>query len=227
VNGPWTLLSLGFLLGMRHATDSDHVVAVTTLISRERRVGAAALLGALWGLGHTATLMAVGLPVVLFGLVIPERLGLSLEFSVALMLMLLGVWNLAEFLRHLHAKKAHDHALVIEAGAEPFGKRRALRSVAVGVVHGLAGSAAVALLVLTQVNSVSWAAFYLALFGAGTIAGMAAVTVTLALPLSLLAARSRGLIAHFGWISGALSLAFGLFLVYRIGFVDGLFLARR
>src|SRR5688572_1041196 len=87
VNGPWALLSLGFLLGMRHATDSDHVVAVTTLISRERRVGAAALLGVLWGLGHTATLMAVGIPVVLFGLVIPERLGLSLEFSVALMLM--------------------------------------------------------------------------------------------------------------------------------------------
>jgi high-affinity nickel-transport protein len=211
---------------MRHATDSDHVVAVTTLITRERRVGAAAMLGALWGLGHTATLMAVGLPVVLFGLVIPERLGLSLEFSVALMLMLLGGWNLAEFLRRMHAKQAHEHAHLPELGAQRLGRRRALRSVAVGVVHGLAGSAAVALLVLTQVNSVAWAAFYLALFGAGTMAGMMGVTAALALPMSLVAARSRGLSAHFGWISGALSLAFGMFLVYRIGFVDGLFLAR-
>jgi high-affinity nickel-transport protein len=227
VNGPWALLSLGFLLGMRHATDSDHVVAVTTLVSRERRVRGAALLGALWGLGHTATLMAVGLPVVLFGLVIPERLGLSLEFSVALMLMLLGGWNLAEFLRRLHVNQTHDHALVQEPEAPLLGKRRALRSMAVGVVHGLAGSAAVALLVLTQVHSVAWAAFYLALFGAGTMVGMAAVTAALALPMSLVAARSRGFLAHFGWLSGALSLGFGLFLVYRIGFVDGLFVPFR
>lgn len=226
MNGPWALLSLGFLLGMRHATDSDHVVAVTTLVSRERRVRGAALLGALWGLGHTATLMAVGLPVVLFGLVIPERWGLSLEFSVALMLMLLGAWNLAEFLRHLHVKRTHAHTLAQESDAPLLGKR-ALRSVAVGVVHGLAGSAAVALLVLTQVNSVAWAAFYLALFGAGTMAGMAAVTAALAVPMSLVAARSRRFIAHFGWISGLLSLGFGLFLVYRIGFVDGLFVAWR
>ena len=224
MNGPWALLTLGFLLGMRHATDSDHVVAVTTLVSRERRVVGAALLGAFWGLGHTATLLAVGLPVVLFGLVIPERLGLTLEFSVALMLMLLGGWNLTEFLRRMHEKTAHEHAPQPDTAA-PL--RRALRSLAVGVVHGLAGSAAVALLVLTQVTNVAWAALYLALFGVGTIAGMALVTAALALPMSLVAARSRSFVAHFGWVSGALSLGFGLFLVYRIGFVDGLFLAWR
>ena len=227
MNGPWALLALGFLLGMRHATDSDHVVAVTTIVSRERRVAGAALLGALWGIGHTATLLAVGLPVVLFGLVIPDRLGLSLELSVALMLMLLGGLNLAEFLRHVHGSGApgHAHALTREEAGAGVGKRRAFRSLAVGVVHGLAGSAAVALLVLAEVKSVAWAALYLALFGVGTIAGMACVTAALAVPMSLAVTRSRQLGAHVGWISGVLSISLGMFLVYQIGFVDGLFVA--
>ena len=95
-----TLLSivvLGFFLGMRHATDADHVVAVTTIVSRERSVGAAALIGVLWGVGHTLTILLVGGAIILFGIVIPPRMGLTMELSVALMLILLGVLNLTGF----------------------------------------------------------------------------------------------------------------------------------
>jgi high-affinity nickel-transport protein len=228
MNEPLTLLALGFALGMRHAADSDHVVAVTTIVSREKRVGRAAGSGALWGVGHTATLVAVGLPIVVFGLVVPAELSLSLEFSVALMLMLLGVLNLAEYFRRLHAAH-HETAPHAPAGRAWFaglGRRQALRPLAIGVVHGLAGSAAVALLVLSEVKSAAWAALYLLLFGVGTVAGMACVTAAVAAPLAFVGQRSQRLAPHFAWISGLMSLAFGAFLSYRTGFVDGLFLDR-
>jgi high-affinity nickel-transport protein len=229
MDGPLTLLALGFALGMRHATDSDHVVAVTTIVSREKHVGRAAWIGALWGVGHTATLVAVGLPIVVFGLVVPVKLSQSLEFSVALMLMALGVLNLAEYFRRLHPVR---HERETRPSARHFarfallGRPHALRSLGIGVVHGLAGSAAVALLVLSEVRSAVWAALYLLLFGVGTIAGMACVTAAVAAPLSLASARSERLAPHFAWISGVLSLGFGAFLVYQTGFVDGLFFDR-
>src|SRR6202521_831490 len=93
------ILLLGFFLGMRHATDPDHVVAVTTIVSRERSVLDAALIGALWGLGHTFTILVVGSAIILFKLTIPPRLGLSMELSVGVMLILLGVLNLTGVLR--------------------------------------------------------------------------------------------------------------------------------
>lgn len=228
MNTPFALLMFGFLLGMRHATDADHVVAVTTLVARERRMRGALLLGAIWGVGHTATLLAIGVPIMLFGLVVPERLGLGLEFSVALMLILLGVLNLAEFFRRLHRAPARSHGHSHAPAGDPERskpERGAWRSLIVGIVHGLAGSAAVALLVLSEVKSVAWGVLYLLLFGAGTIAGMACFTGAVALPMSFASARSERLQAHFGWISGLLSLSFGAFLVYQTGFVGGLFVA--
>lgn len=230
MNGPLLLLALGFGLGMRHATDPDHVVAVSTIVSREKRLGRAAWIGALWGIGHTATLVAVGLPIVVLGLAVPVRLSQGLEFSVAIMLMLLGVLNLAEYFRRLHvlrtSSSAHLEPVPHTHAEPPRGKRELLRPLGIGIVHGLAGSAAVALLVLSEVRSPLWAALYLLLFGLGTIAGMASVTAAVALPLALAGARSRVLAPHFSWISGLLSLGFGVFLVYQIGFVDGLFLAQ-
>src|SRR5271154_7188771 len=90
-----SIVVLGFFLGMRHATDPDHVIAVTTIVSRQRSIGHAALIGALWGLGHTITILFVGSAIVLFGFVIPPRLGLTMEMSVGLMLILLGILNLS------------------------------------------------------------------------------------------------------------------------------------
>jgi high-affinity nickel-transport protein len=204
-----TILALGFLLGMRHATDPDHVVAVTTIVSQQRSLARAARTGVLWGIGHTATILLVGgaiivLKVQLSG--IPPRLGLSLEFAVAVMLVVLGLLTLA--------------------GGERRVADSTARPITVGFVHGLAGSAAVA--TLPQVAVIPdplWAVGYLAVFGAGTIAGMLLVTVSIAAPSLLATHRFAGMNRTLRIASGVASIAFGLFLAHRIGFVDGLFTA--
>src|SRR6476646_5793057 len=103
------ILLFGFFLGMRHATDSDHVVAVTTIVSRQRKIGSAAWTGIFWGIGHSLTLFVVGGAIILFGVVVPQRLGMSLEFCVALMLILLGALNLGRFRRRQNEPHEHSH----------------------------------------------------------------------------------------------------------------------
>jgi hypothetical protein len=252
---------LGFVLGMRHATDADHVIAVTTIVSRQRSVGSATLIGAFWGLGHTLTIMAVGSAIILFNVVIPPRIGLGMELAVGIMLVLLGVLNLTGVTRmvterltpvvagghththahgdyvhthqHGHAPGSHGHA----EGDTPlarldgrfarmrhgFGLYQALRPLAVGIVHGLAGSAAVALLVLAAIRDAAWGVAYLAVFGVGTIAGMMIITAVIAVPYAYTGHRFARLNGALAAASGLLSLGFGLFIAYHIGFVDGLF----
>jgi high-affinity nickel permease len=252
------VILLGFFLGMRHATDADHVIAVSTIVSRERALRQAALIGILWGLGHTLTIFLVGAVIILFSVVIPPRVGLTMEFSVAVMLIILGVMNLTGILRwvtetltpgvsgmahthphahgdyvhshpHGHAPGAHGHA---EDGTPQgwldrtfgqLGLYQSLRPLIVGVVHGLAGSAAVALLVLTTIRNPWWAIAYLLVFGLGTIVGMMLITAALALPFALRQSRFQRFDRQLAWASGLLSLGFGLVLAYRIGFIDGLF----
>jgi len=234
------ILSLGFFLGMRHATDADHVVAISTIVTRERRLSSAALIGALWGAGHTVTILAVGAGIILFTLVIPPRLGLTMEFSVGLMLILLGAFNLRGFGRHISSIKTpdaahHDHSpqtsdahshSSISYLDRTWGRwtfYQWCRPLIVGLVHGLAGSAAVALLVLTTLHNTHWAVAYLLVFGIGTIAGMMVITVALASALRYSSAKSAWLNRYLGTVAGFLSLAFGLFIVYQMGFVHGLF----
>jgi hypothetical protein len=255
-----TILAIGFLLGMRHATDPDHVIAVSTIVSRERSIPKAALIGILWGCGHTITIVAVGAAIIMFGLAFPARVGLTMEFSVGLMLILLGVLNLTGAMKwltqkfspahpqvtgehahlHEHNSKLHlhwhshgpageHHAASLATPARiraPFahlGVFHTLRPLFVGLVHGLAGSAAVALLVLNTIRDPKWAILYLLVFGVGTIAGMMLITAAIALPFSFAGYKfawlNRGLITA----SGLVSLAFGLFICYHIGLVDGLF----
>jgi len=206
---------LGFLLGMRHATDPDHVVAVTTIVSRERRVGRAGGIGILWGLGHTMTILLVGGAIILFDVVIPPRIGLSMEFSVAVMLVLLGVLSLGGIVR--------SATPVIEGDRWFVFRHQSLRPLAIGVVHGLAGSAAVALLVLATISNAIWAVVYLAVFGIGTVAGMMLITVAISIPFAYTARRLAGFNRSLGVASGLSSLVFGIFLIYQIAFVDGLF----
>jgi high-affinity nickel-transport protein len=207
---------------MRHATDADHVVAVAAIVSRERSLRAAAPIGAIWGAGHTATILVVGGAIVVFDVVIPPRLGLAMELSVAIMLILLGAMNLA-----LSARRAHDSTDAAVARFDRrlgrFGAYRLARPLVVGVVHGLAGSAAVAILVLGTIRDPLWALAYLATFGAGTVAGMLLVTTAMAMPLTYAARRFDRLHRGLGVASCLLSVAFGVFLAYRIGFVHSLF----
>jgi high-affinity nickel-transport protein len=202
-----TVLALGFLLGMRHATDPDHVVAVTTIVSQQRSLARAARTGVLWGLGHTATILLVGGAIIVLKVRIsgiPPRLGLSLEFAVAVMLVVLGLLTLAGGERR-----------VVDSTARP---------VTVGFVHGLAGSAAVA--TLPQVALIPdplWAVGYLAVFGVGTIAGMLLITASIAAPSLLATRRFVGMNRTLQIVSGVVSVMFGLFLAHRIGFVQGLF----
>jgi len=225
--GLLTILTLGFFLGMRHATDSDHVVAVSAIVSREKSVRAASLVGALWGIGHTFTIMLVGGAIILFGIVFPARVGLTMEFSVALMLVVLGAMNVMGFrqdVRELRAGHGHPHPRPIpDEDADKSSRLGRYRALIVGTVHGLAGSAAVALFVLSTIRNAAWGVLYLFLFGVGTIAGMVLITSALAAPLVYTAHRFSAWNRHIGWVTGAVSVALGLFLVYQIGFVDGLF----
>jgi high-affinity nickel-transport protein len=261
---------LGFLLGMLHATDADHVIAVSTIVSRQRSVGGAARVGLLWGVGHTFTVFAVGSAIILFNLVIPPRLELAMEFCVALMLILLGVITLLWVRRHVRetltsalaeglSEHAHDgpvgaadshahlhthgdyvHAHEHGHGAAGHGHTdtpvswldrhfggigvyQALRPLSIGIVHGLAGSAAVALLVLAQIREPAWAVAYLLLFGVGTTAGMMLITSLIAVPF-LRSHRLPALNLGMQVVGGALSLGLGCYMAWRIGVSDGLFI---
>jgi high-affinity nickel-transport protein len=258
--GLLSIIALGFFLGMRHATDPDHVIAVTTIVARHRKVSHAAIIGAFWGIGHTLTILVVGGGIILFGWVIPPRIGLSMEFSVGLMLILLGVLNLTGMLQwirstfsaggegaevihshpHSHGDYVHTHPHRHDPEGHPhtptqtplngfdrhFGKigiYQIVRPLVVGLVHGVAGSAAVALLVLTTIRNPQWAVLYLLVFGIGTIAGMMLITGALVLPFALSNSRFSKINWGLRIASGVISAAFGLFLVYQIGFVNGLF----
>lgn len=214
------ILLVGFFLGMRHATDPDHVIAVTTIVSRQRTVWRASLIGAVWGTGHTLTIFCVGTAIIFFRLAIPARLGLAMELSVGLMLILLGVLSLTGILRRLSQDvlpaQRPDHAF------EGLGVYQVLRPLLIGIVHGLAGSAAVALLVMTTIRNPLWAVGYLLVFGLGTIAGMMLITTAIAAPFAFTADRFQGFNRGLATASGVLSLGFGLFLSYQIGFIAGL-----
>jgi ABC-type nickel/cobalt efflux system permease component RcnA len=249
----FAILILSFLLGMRHATDPDHVVAITTIVAKQRGIAKAGLVGMLWGLGHTFTIFVVGTMIILFQVTIPPRVGLSMELTVAAMLILLGILNLTGTLRWLQENFVPGLRALSEAGVqstsntidtersnaaakakatnpkprlhvlEGLGLFHVLRPLVIGIVHGLAGSAAVALLVMTTIHDPWWAIAYLLLFGIGTIAGMMLITGLLAVPFAFTVKRFSGWNRGMAVASGLLSLGFGLFLSYQIGFVDGLF----
>jgi len=226
----FSILLLGFFLGMRHATDADHVVAVANIVSQQRSIRSAAWTGVFWGMGHSITLLVVGGAIIVFRLVVSERLGLGLELSVAAMLIVLGLMNLnAAFGWFGDAREADrqhaEESARYDRWLQGLGAGRALRPLLIGVVHGLAGSAAVALLVLPLIRSTAGAIAYLLVFGGGTIAGMMLITATIALPVRYAAARSAALSRLVGGLAGALSFCFGAFLVYQIGFVDKLFVS--
>jgi ABC-type nickel/cobalt efflux system permease component RcnA len=259
------ILALGFFLGMRHATDPDHVVAISTIVSHHRTARGAAAVGIAWGLGHSLTILLVGAGIVLFGWVIPTRLGLSMELAVGVMLVVLGLANLRDILRpfnrnvpaiapgnehthsheqvhshpHQHGDYVHTHPHRHDPESHPhkpeqtplacldrhFGGIRAYqlsRPLVIGIVHGLAGSAAVALLVMAAVANPRWAILYLLIFGVGTIVGMMLITLAIAVPFAYGGQQPR-FAGRLRLAAGLISVGFGCFLIYQIGFAQGLF----
>jgi ABC-type nickel/cobalt efflux system permease component RcnA len=234
------LLAYGFVLGLKHATEADHLVAVTTVVSEHRSVWRSAAVGGLWGLGHTASLFAAGGLLILTRATIPAGVAVALELAVALMIVLLGTRILYLVLRrrrdvhvhahahdggrthtHLHFHDKRDAHAAAAPDAPSHARHRGLwgwRPFAVGVVHGLAGSAALTLLVLAEVmrgGSRLLGFAYLLLFGLGSVGGMLLMSALIGLPFVLTAARFRRVDTPVRVLAGVLSVAFGLYYAWR------------
>jgi hypothetical protein len=220
------ILALGFVLGLKHATDADHVIAVTTFVSEQKSLARSCWIGAFWGAGHTISLAVAGLIVILLKVSIPRWLETRLEFGVAVMLVVLGARALyrswkqrLELHRHPHSHapgsiphvhwhmhppgSQHKHAGWLHVG---------LRPMLVGMVHGAAGSGALMLLVLSTIPSSMRALLYIGVFGFGSIAGMLVISALLALPLQWLGSRVATSYRPVQIFAGLFSCAFGLLL---------------
>ena len=229
---PTALLGLGFLLGLRHALDVDHLAAVSTLVSTRRTLWGASIVGAVWGLGHTTALLLASIGMIALHTQIPPALARGLELCVALMLVGLGA-NLLRTLRrgghvhlheHTHDGHTHVHPHVHAPGAESSHQHARVggRPFVVGLVHGLAGSAGLMLVVLATIPSPALAFGYVAVFGVGSLGGMMAMSSLIGMPLAL-AAERFGRVERVLKAGAALaSIAVGSALAWSIGIDAGL-----
>lgn len=237
-----TILSLGLVFGLKHATEVDHVVAVSTIVSQHRNVFRSALVGALWGAGHTASLLIIGAIVLSLRVAIPERVNSWLELAVAVMIVALGISALTRALRktskvHLHEHN-HDglshthihfhenettHAQTSRAAHTHSISRIGLKPVLIGTVHGLAGSGALTLLVLTQISSTWIGLLYVAIFGFGSIVGMLLMSGLIGLPFALTSKNLTHFHNGLQTVAAVLSICFGLWYAYETSTAGGLF----
>lgn len=224
-------LGLGLVLGLKHALDADHLVAVATIVGRHRSLWRSSLVGAWWGLGHTASLFAASVAVVLLRKTIPERAALALEAGVGLMLVVLGGDLLRKIVKgdlrlhahaHSHDGDAHTHLHLHEAPESHAAHHVGRKPFLVGVVHGLAGSAALTLVVLSTISS-PWAGLlYVLVFGAGTIAGMLVMSALVGLPFALAARTAAGLSIRVQALAAVGSIGFGVWYAWQAGSAFGL-----
>lgn len=232
-----SLLLLGFLIGMRHAIEADHVAAVASLVTRADSPAKAVQQGVMWGVGHTLMLFGFAGVVLVFGVGIPETLAHLLEFAVGMMLVMLGLdvlWRMrrakihfhahqhADGVRHFHAHshardsvKQHDSSQHEHSHRNPLLTSRALW---VGSMHGMAGSAALMLLTLGTVKTPLMGLLYVVLFGVGSILGMAVLSLAIAVPLSYSATHAGGLHRGLNLVTGVATTLLGFVTMYQIGF---------
>ena len=236
------VLTIGLVFGLKHATEVDHVVAISTIVSRHKNVFRSALVGALWGAGHTASLLIVGVIVLSLRIAIPERVSGWLEFGVALMIIALGVSALWRAVRtnsevHLH-QHSHDglshthvhfhehenkHNPSLQAAHSHAVSRIGWKPVLVGMMHGLAGSGALTLLVLTQISSSLIAFLYMATFGFGSIVGMLLMSGLIGLPFAFTSGKLSHLHDGLQTLAAVLSICFGVWYAFRAGAGASLF----
>ena len=227
-----SILILGLLMGMRHALEADHLAAVASLATRSRSVQGTVLRGAVWGLGHTLSLALAGGLCLLLGMAIPERMARVLELAVGVMLLALGaevLWRLRRKRIHVHVHRHGDGTVHLHAHGHapqevhdpqhhhhPHPEGFPARALAVGMVHGLAGSAALVLMTLSGAGSPGLGLVYIGLFGAGSIAGMAALSAVIALPLRATARWLTGTINALEMAIGLSTVGIGLWVLYGL-----------
>jgi hypothetical protein len=232
---PAGLLLLGLVIGLRHSMEADHVAAVSTIVAgNSKSKFRAPMLGALWGLGHTASLFVAGLVVLLLAISIPQKVSNTLEFGVGIMLVFLGATTMTGFsagklLRGITGRGQHKHVHVHDDTGvmhshehDHHDHGHGHKSLLVGMVHGMAGSGALMLVVLSTINSVPLGLAYIAIFGAGSIASMAAMSTLISLPFAK--ARNRKLSLALKYVSAIIALAIGAGLMYELGIVQQIFL---
>ena len=216
----FSVLALGFILGIRHALEPDHMIAVSTIASQSKKLWKASLAGVFWGIGHTATLFIIGLILIVMKNDIPEKWSLTLEFLVGIMLVYLGIAAMLSIRKkqnHSHLHKHENSPLLKKVTKGTYYK-----SLFIGFVHGIAGSGAMVLLTMSSVDSVWQGALYMIVFGFGTVIGMLIFTTIIGIPFILSMKRmvaSKALILT----TGAISTIFGFYYMYNLGVNDGLF----
>ena len=223
-------LTLGFSLGLRHALDPDHLVAVSTIVSEHKSLARSSLVGTFWGLGHTASLLIIGLVVILLRSSIPNRVALWMEMCVAVMLIGLGanvIWKVGrergfKFHKHEHAhdgQPAHEH-IHFHSHADHDHRHRIFRfgrrPFVVGMVHGMAGSAALSMGGLMTIPSVAFGLIYIAVFGLGSIGGMLLMSAIIGAPFAVTAQRFSKINGGIRLLAGLLSVAFGFILAWKL-----------
>jgi sulfite exporter TauE/SafE len=220
----FTVLSIGFVLGLQHATEADHLAAVSTIVSEKKNLFTASIVGGMWGVGHTISLFAVGILVIFLKLQISEAVEARLEACVGLMLVILGLNALRKLFTakkihihtHEHGERVHAHVHTHGDGAvEGSHHRFSPRSIVIGMVHGLAGSAALMLLVVPTIPSPSVALLYILIFGVGSIGGMMAMSFLIGLPFHFTANRFGILNKGIRLCAGVFSLGLGLTIIYE------------
>ena len=223
------ILATGFIYGLQHALDPDHLVAVSTIVSEHKSVSRSSLVGTFWGVGHTSSLLLVSLIVLLLRVSIPDNISRWMEAPVALMLIALGVTTIIRAVRerglrihththshdessahthlHIHLEEEHVHQhRYFKVGKRPF---------VVGLVHGVAGSAALTLLVLVKIPSVALGLIYIGVFGIGSIGGMLLMSGLIGLPFAL-TRRYEFLNGGIRLVAGAISILYGLVLAWKL-----------
>lgn len=216
------MLLVGFALGLQHAIEGDHLAAVSTIVSEKKSLLTASIVGGLWGLGHTIALFAIGVAVVFLKVQITETVEARLEAAVGVMLVLLGLNALRKLFtservhihKHKHGHREHIHIHSHDPENEPAHHRFGPRSIVIGMIHGLAGSAALMLLILPVIPSPIVALLYIAVFGIGSIGGMMAMSFLIGIPFHLTAGRFALLNGAIRTAAGVLSLSLGSYIIY-------------
>jgi len=231
-----TVLGVGFLIGLKHATEADHLAAVSTIVSERKSLLSSMFIGGIWGLGHTISLVIAGVFVLLLDFQISEQTERMLEFGVGVMLVLLGLNVLRKIVQggtlhfhaHEHGARQHVHAHLHELGAadEPnthHGFSFSPRALVIGMIHGLAGSAALMLLVIPTIDSRLLGLLYIIIFGVGSIGGMMLMSLLVGLPFSLTALRFNRFNSLLQSVAGLISVGLGFYIIYEKAFTEGLF----